>query len=112
MCLDIPLGMCKHLYNEVIANHVQGHYFHVLESDGGNPETNTTTPYVAFRKFEAVIYHQIIIGWVYEQGKSRWQTAEEIASGILGALRRGQFRSKVGTIQPWSDRPTQPSPVE
>lgn len=45
------------------------------------------------------------LGFVIEDGQSRWLTNEEISDGVLGAFVSGASVSTVGTLEPWSARP-------
>lgn len=50
-------------------------------------------------------YHQVQLGFVLEQGYSRWLTHAEIAGGVIEALQTGAKRHVVGTLTPWNKRP-------
>lgn len=50
-------------------------------------------------------YGEVILGWVAEEGPSRWLTHEEIASGVIGAIEVGRPETVVGVVRPWSARP-------
>ena len=50
-------------------------------------------------------YHQVQLGFVIEQGRSRWLTNEEISNGVIHAIQTGARKHLVGTLEPWSSRP-------
>lgn len=52
-----------------------------------------------------VTLHLIILGFTVEDGQSRWLSHQEIADGVLAALREPQPRTVVGMVHPWSLRP-------
>jgi hypothetical protein len=51
------------------------------------------------------LYRQVLLGFVLEEGRSRWLTHQEIAGGVITAIRNDAERSVVGTLEPWDRRP-------
>ncbi|MFD2369825.1 short-chain dehydrogenase [Brevibacillus sp. GCM10020057] len=51
-----------------------------------------------------LLYRRIILGFVLEGNESRWLTNEEIAQGVIRAVRADQ-PSIVGVVEPWEKRP-------
>jgi NADPH:quinone reductase-like Zn-dependent oxidoreductase len=52
------------------------------------------------------IDHQaVVLGFVVENGKSRWLSNVEICDGVFAALASEQALSIVGTVEPWSAKP-------
>ncbi len=50
-------------------------------------------------------YQAVLLGFVVEQGRSRWLANDEISSGVFAALESGSAFSIVGTVEPWSAHP-------
>lgn len=50
-------------------------------------------------------YHQIQLGFVIENNRSRWLTHEEISDGVIYAIQSRAKKHLVGTLTPWSQRP-------
>ena len=60
----------------------------------------------AWADLEHVVPTQVILGFRIEGARARWNTNDEIADGVLRAIRSGARRAVVGQVQPWSARPT------
>jgi len=75
--------------------------FHVLGSRSNLDELLRTVPVPA-----CCIYHQVQLGFVIEGDRSRWLTHSEISGGVIEAIRGGLPRHVVGTLEPWSRRPS------
>lgn len=50
-------------------------------------------------------YQAVVLGFVVENGKSRWLTNAEISDGVLAAIASEVPHSIVGTVEPWSAKP-------
>ncbi len=50
-------------------------------------------------------YRQIQLGYVKEEGISRWLTHQEIANGVLEAIATDTVKKVIGVIEPWEERP-------
>jgi NADP-dependent 3-hydroxy acid dehydrogenase YdfG len=50
-------------------------------------------------------YHQVQLGFVIENGESRWLTNDEISNGVIHAIIHQEPVTIVGTLEPWSMRP-------
>jgi NAD(P)-dependent dehydrogenase (short-subunit alcohol dehydrogenase family) len=50
-------------------------------------------------------YQAVVLGFVVEDGKSRWLTNTEISDGVLAAIASGAPFTIVGTVEPWSAKP-------
>ncbi|WP_241535884.1 short-chain dehydrogenase [Indiicoccus explosivorum] len=74
--------------------------FHVLGSstDLASIQEGLTVP-------ETCDYHQVQLGFVQEDGISRWLTNEEISDGVIEAIRADERVKTVGTLEPWDERP-------
>ncbi|MDG0872847.1 hypothetical protein L5D93_10210 [Paenibacillus thiaminolyticus] len=51
-------------------------------------------------------YHQLQLGFVIEQSRTRWLTRSEIAGGVIKAMMRKQAVYTVGTAHPPELRPS------
>lgn len=51
------------------------------------------------------LYRLIILGFIRENGLSRWLTNHEISRGVIDAIKKDQTYSVVGQIEPWDLRP-------
>lgn len=51
-------------------------------------------------------YHQVQLGFVVEQSRTRWLTHSEIAGGVIEAMMRNQAVYTVGTTHPPGLRPS------
>ena len=54
---------------------------------------------------ENVEYHQIQLGFILENGNSRWLLHDEISNGVIQAITEGEIKTIIGTIEPWEKRP-------
>lgn len=54
---------------------------------------------------ENVMYNQIKLGFVIENGRSRWLTNQEISRGVMEAIASDISVQIVGTVEPWEKRP-------
>lgn len=50
-------------------------------------------------------YHQIQLGFILENGNSRWLLHDEISNGVIQAITEGEIKKIIGTIEPWDKRP-------
>lgn len=50
-------------------------------------------------------YHQVQLGFIIENGHSRWLTNEEISQGVIESIQNDKFINTIGTIKPWGKRP-------
>ncbi|MFL1675820.1 Rossmann-fold NAD(P)-binding domain-containing protein [Paenibacillus dendritiformis] len=51
-------------------------------------------------------YHQVQLGFVVEQSRTRWLTHSEIAGGVIEAMMRNQAVYTMGTTHPPELRPS------
>lgn len=89
----------------VAARSVKGPFFHVLSSEAADPSIPDSGRRERFEAIAGITYHEIILGFVREGGRSRWLTNSEIARGVLDAVAAARPRAVVGTVEPWSERP-------
>ncbi|QRG69449.1 short-chain dehydrogenase [Brevibacillus choshinensis] len=51
------------------------------------------------------LYRRIILGFVPGEPASRWLTNDEIAGGVVQAIKADRPQSIVGSVEPWEKRP-------
>jgi hypothetical protein len=89
----------------VAARFVRGPFFHVLSSAEADPSRPDSGRRARFEGIPGITYHEVILGFVRESGRSRWLANSEIARGVLDAVAAARPRVTVGTVEPWSERP-------
>jgi hypothetical protein len=87
------------------ARRVRGRFFHVLGSAAADPARPEPSRRSRFEALPGLSYHEVILGFVVEGGRSRWLTDAEISRGVLDAVAAGRPRTVVGVVEPWSARP-------
>ncbi|WP_197046655.1 short-chain dehydrogenase [Oceanobacillus salinisoli] len=50
-------------------------------------------------------YRRIYLGFVIENGHSRWLSHDEISQGTITAIKSDQKETVIGTLEPWEMRP-------
>jgi len=50
-------------------------------------------------------YHQVQLGFVIENNKSRWLTHDEISNGVINSIKSNDKTYLVGILTPWNKRP-------
>ncbi|SEN57254.1 hypothetical protein [Lihuaxuella thermophila] len=80
-------------------------YFRVLGSAAAHPEKSFDDRDFFKNNYSNLSYHEIILGFVVEQNRSRWLSREEICTGILNVIHQPLERAIIGTVSPWSLRP-------
>lgn len=75
--------------------------FHILGSSANlsGIQENLNLP-------NSALYYQIQLGFIIENGHSRWLTNEEISQGVIDSIRQNRLITIVGTLQPWEKRPS------
>jgi hypothetical protein len=79
--------------------------FHVLGSAAADPATDPENVRTQYQQFTHIEYHQVILGFIIEEDRSRWLTNSEISNGVLRAIESNSKVSVVGTVRPWTARP-------
>lgn len=74
--------------------------FHIKGSSASDPLQNYVPQYS-----DAINYYEVILGFQLTGCTSRWLTNEEIAKGVVEAVKQRHARYIVGTIKPWNARP-------
>lgn len=83
-----------------------GRFIQVLGSAHGDPShPERLAEMAAAAAGLPIAYQAVVLGFVVEDGRSRWLTHDEISGGVFAALRSGAPLSVVGTVEPWSARP-------
>lgn len=80
-------------------------FFQVLGSASASPETSLAALREPYERLASIDYYQIVLGFEYENGRSRWLSNREIAEGAIRAIKARRPLSIVGVVEPWSDRP-------
>ncbi|MFS0562128.1 hypothetical protein AB1K91_15430 [Terribacillus sp. 179-K 1B1 HS] len=75
-------------------------FFHIKGSKAHDPRHNYIPKFA-----ENIDYHEVILGFRITEDISRWLTNQEIADGVIQAVKHPQPRCIVGTVWPWSARP-------
>ena len=50
-------------------------------------------------------YRQVLLGFVHEDGQSRWLTHKEICAGAIQACASDDTVTIAGQVEPWNLRP-------
>lgn len=79
--------------------------FHVRGSAATNPARFLSLLPTWLQVHPQLHYRQVILGFVVEDDRSRWLTHDEIARGVMTAMKEDAAQYIVGTVEPWSDRP-------
>ena len=58
-----------------------------------------------FARYGALRYRQVVLGFVIDEGVSRWLTDTEISDGVLRSLELHASEFVVGRVHPWSRSP-------
>ncbi|XEC96614.1 short-chain dehydrogenase [Paenibacillus tarimensis] len=74
--------------------------FHVLGSNSNLEDTLREIDYI-----ESCEYHQVQLGFIIENYKSRWLTHDEISNGVINCINTNSKKYLVGTLTPWNKRP-------
>lgn len=82
----------------------EGKLLHVLGSAAADPRGDEFA-----RRLESIRwpcrYMQVILGFMIENGRTRWLAHDEISTGVLDAFDAEAPRSIVGALEPWSMHP-------
>lgn len=95
-------SLAPRLARAVLAEGVGCDFYHVRSSMASVfPRTDWSHQIPA-----SVVYHQIILGFCVESGRSRWLRDSEISAGVLAAIERRDVSTVIGTVKPWEARPS------
>lgn len=79
----------------------RGRFIQIRGSGAMSPEAES----LAVRNLSNIEYEQVILGFMIENGASRWLTHAEICVGVMRAVEDSKAVSVVGVTEPWSARP-------
>jgi NAD(P)-dependent dehydrogenase (short-subunit alcohol dehydrogenase family) len=90
-----------------IARQVSGVYCEVLGSASADPASPERLAewQALFQPLAAPKLRLVVLGFVAENGRSRWLSNDEISAGVGRALESEDPVTIVGTVTPWSARP-------
>jgi NAD(P)-dependent dehydrogenase (short-subunit alcohol dehydrogenase family) len=95
-----------HLVAEVVGSGpIICRYFHIRGSAVADPSRTRSEAEKPFARYPTLHYRQVILGFVLENGRSRWLTDAEISQGVITAIEEDHEYSIVGVVEPWSSRP-------
>jgi NAD(P)-dependent dehydrogenase (short-subunit alcohol dehydrogenase family) len=84
----------------------EGRFVQVLGSAHGDPSHPERLAEMAHAADGLPVdYQAVVLGFVVENGRSRWLGNEEISAGVFRAIVSGAPLAIVGTVEPWSARP-------
>jgi len=79
--------------------------YHVRGSSVANPNKLDYDNHQSLRELKNVAFHEIILGFVVEESRSRWLTNKEISQGVIEAIENEAEKFVVGAVEPWGARP-------
>lgn len=77
---------------------------HVLPSAARSPVVRKRNR-DEFARYGGIRYRQVVLGFVIDEGISRWLTDSEISDGVLRSLELHASEFVVGRVHPWSRSP-------
>ena len=77
----------------------------VQGSAAGRPDRAESSRHRYLEGLDGIDYRRVILGFVRQEGRSRWLTDTEISDGVIEAVESGARRHVVGQIEPWEHRP-------
>jgi len=91
---------------EAIAGHVEGHLIYVLTSEWSAPDADRAERDAWAPDGAGHTTQRVTLGWTYGAEGARWHTPEEVGRAALDALEHGARETTLGTLRPWTDRPS------
>ncbi|MFC7064155.1 short-chain dehydrogenase [Halobacillus seohaensis] len=89
------------IFNEITDNQTESfHFFHIIGSGDHLKSIQS-----ALSVSNQCLYHQIQLGFVVEDQKSRWLTHKEISEGVISAIKRKEEKTVIGQVEPREMRP-------
>ena len=89
----------------VIAELVTGDFFHLRSASVSQPDFQDPFDVISIKALADIDYYQIILGFVLENSAARWLTNQEIAQGVIAAMKEAKANWTIGTTAPWQSRP-------
>lgn len=91
---------------EAIAGRAEGRLIYVLTTEWGAPETDRAERDAWAPDGAGNLTQRVTLGWTYGVEGARWHTPEEVGPATLDALEHRASETTLGTLRPWSDRPS------
>ena len=91
---------------EAIAGHVEGRLIYVLTSEWSAPEADRARREAWAPDGAGNLTQRVTLGWTYGAEGVRWHTPEEVGRATLDALEHRASETTLGTLRPWSNRPS------
>ncbi len=88
-----------------IAELVTGDFFHVRSAGASQLDFQDPFDVISIKALADIDYHQITLGFVLENTAARWLTNQEIAQGVIAAIKEAKAYWTIGTTKPWQSRP-------
>ena len=80
-------------------------FFRILGSAAADPALQRKGRGARYRAMEGLDYREIVLGFRIEGERSRWNSNEEIAAGVIDAIERDLDEHVVGVVRPWEMNP-------
>ena len=80
-------------------------FFRILGSAAADPALQRKGRGARYREMEGLDYREIVLGFRIEGERSRWNSNEEIAAGVIEAIERDLDEHVVGVVRPWEMNP-------
>lgn len=94
------------IVGETVGSHTNFcRFFHVRGSAAANPARSNPRQPAWLEEHPQLHYREVILGFIVENGASRWLAHEEISGGVITAIEEDAAYHIVGTVEPWSLRP-------
>jgi len=78
-------------------------FYHILGSyDSRKPADNSILKHIDTKRID---YRKIVLGFVHENGRSRWLSHQEISEGTTAAIESNSKAFVIGQVEPWHLRP-------
>lgn len=80
-------------------------YYHVLGGGDVQPDKEDNPFRTTVGRLKHINYFEIVLGFIVEDGNSRWLTDEEICQGIIDAFDSKETLHIIGQTEPWEMHP-------
>lgn len=77
-------------------------FYQVRGSAAANPVKSTK---LEIPMIKGLSYHEIVLGFQIQDGRSRWLTDAEITAGTIDAIENKPKKKIIGVVEPWEMRP-------
>jgi len=79
--------------------------FRILGSSAADPALKRSDKGGRYRAMEGLRYREITLGFRVHRDTARWNTNDEIAAGVIHAIRHDIEDHVIGVVRPWEMRP-------